>query len=599
MRDFFSNMNIFKSLAAIVILLAAVCDPASAQVNNNFANRTVLGSAGGTVSGSNVGATKETGEPNHAGRIGGKSVWWTWTPAVSGTAVISTEGSSFDTVLAVYTGTSVSALTTEASDDNSGTGPTSLVTFSVTAGTAYQIAVDGSAGSSGNISLTISPPIVATTYTLELSPSPGAGGTVSGAGTYAEGSSRTVRATASSGYTFTNWTENGAVVSSLANYTFSLNANRTLVASFAANPTGATTYEIKNLDVVRGELMFTEISGAQSYRVEWSKTLTPGSWSSTAPGISRIEPMGSGDRTVKIGMIQPPCFYRVVAELAVPVPQGFVLIPEGSFQMGDTFGDGNSDERPVHTVDVSAFFLQARETTKAEWDAVRAWALANGYTFDNTGDGQGANHPVVEISWYDIVKWCNARSEKEGLVPCYYTNAARTEVYKRGQVDVTNDQVLWTANGYRLPTEAEWEKAARGGLSARRFPWGDTITHSLANYYSSSDYAYDISPTRGFHPQHNSGSVPYTSPVGSFAPNGYGLYDMTGNVWERCWDWYDSSHYTSGATTDPQGPSAGSDRVLRGGSWFNFALGGRVALRGWNGPLGRNYDFGFRPALGQ
>jgi formylglycine-generating enzyme required for sulfatase activity len=233
----------------------------------------------------------------------------------------------------------------------------------------------------------------------------------------------------------------------------------------------------------------------------------------------------------------------------------------------------------------------------AEWDAVRTSALANGYSFDNPGQGKGTNHPVGEISWYDIVKWCNARSEKEGLVPCYHTNAARTAVYKTGQVNVTNDQVLWTANGYRLPTEAEWEKAARGGLAGKRFPWGDTITHSLANYDSRSDYAYDTSPTRGYHPLYNSGSQPYTSPVGSFAPNGYGLYDMTGNVWEWCWDRYGA--YSFEAATDPRGPSSGSVRVIRGGSWYGFAILGRMAVRVGIAPSDGNSAFGFRPARAQ
>jgi formylglycine-generating enzyme required for sulfatase activity len=278
----------------------------------------------------------------------------------------------------------------------------------------------------------------------------------------------------------------------------------------------------------------------------------------------------------------------------------FVLIPGGAFQMGDSFREGQSDERPVHPVNVSAFFLQARETTKAEWDAVRTWARANGYTINSLGGGKASNHPVHYTSWYDVVKWCNARSDKEGLVPCYYTNAARTQVYKTGNVNVTNDQVLWTANGYRLPTEAEWEKAARGGLEGKRFPWGDTITHSLANYVSQPR-SYDNSPTRGYHPAYAVGSRPFTSPVGSFAPNGYGLYDMTGNVWEWCWDWYQPGYYSSGAMNDPRGPTSGFGfrRVFRGDSWYSFLLNGRVAMRYHENPGGDFNDVGFRPARGR
>ena len=130
--------------------------------NNNFANRAAIGASGGTVTGSNVSATKESGEPNHAGYTGGKSVWWTWTPSANGTATISTAGSNFDTLLAVYTGGAVSGLTQVANGSNDDyTGTTSQVTISVTAGVAYQIAVDGYGGASGSISLRVTPPVVA------------------------------------------------------------------------------------------------------------------------------------------------------------------------------------------------------------------------------------------------------------------------------------------------------------------------------------------------------------------------------------------------------------------------------------------------------
>jgi formylglycine-generating enzyme required for sulfatase activity len=282
------------------------------------------------------------------------------------------------------------------------------------------------------------------------------------------------------------------------------------------------------------------------------------------------------------------------------VPSGMALVPAGPFTMGDTFGEGYSYELPLHTVQVSVIYMDQFEVTKALWDEVLGWANTHGYDLGGIGMGKAANHPVHTVSWYDVVKWCNARSEREGRVPAYYTSAAVTTVYRSEQVDVQNNWVKWSS-GYRLPTEAEWEKAARGGDSGQRFPWSGTnnITHSQANYNSSSSVAYDTSPTRGFHPSFQAGGYPYTSPVGSFAPNGYGLYDMAGNLWEWTWDWYGS--YTASSATDPRGPTSGSIRVLRGGGWLYGAVVCRAAVRAGNDsgiePTYRNDNYGFRTVL--
>ena len=289
-------------------------------------------------------------------------------------------------------------------------------------------------------------------------------------------------------------------------------------------------------------------------------------------------------------------FYRLKAMPSAP--EGMALIPAGPFQMGDSFDEGEVEERPVHTVYVSAFYMDKFEVSKALWDEVYQWAIAHGYSFDNACSGKAADHPVHYVNWYDCVKWCNARSEREGCVPAYYTSAAQTEVYRTGRVDVENDWVKWDA-GYRLPTEAEWEKAARGGLSGRRFPWGDTISHSQANYLSFTALSYDVSPTLGYHPDYAVGDPPYTSPVGSFAPNGYGLYDMAGNVWEWCWDWYDRSYYSRSPQVDPRGPTDSERwyRVVRGGDWYNGARDCRVASRCFNCPHFSYITYGFRSVL--
>ncbi|MCB1203893.1 MAG: SUMF1/EgtB/PvdO family nonheme iron enzyme, partial [Verrucomicrobiae bacterium] len=132
-------------------------------------------------------------------------------------------------------------------------------------------------------------------------------------------------------------------------------------------------------------------------------------------------------------------------------PGGFSFIPGGSFTMGRKSGDTDADAPPT-TVTLSPFYLQQTETTKAQWDDVRTWAVNNGYTDLATGGGKAADHPVQSVSWWDVVKWCNARSEKEGLTPVYTVSGT---VMRTGTTEPT---VNWSADGYRLPTEAEWEK---------------------------------------------------------------------------------------------------------------------------------------------
>jgi len=294
----------------------------------------------------------------------------------------------------------------------------------------------------------------------------------------------------------------------------------------------------------------------------------------------------------------PQRFYRVVdPNWPTNPPPNLALIPAGTFLMGDTFNEGEYYELPVHPVYVSAFYLEKYEVTLALWDTVVAWSATNGYSYDYPGVGKATNHPVLNLDWFDMVKWCNARSQMEGRVPSYYTDAALTQVYTNGQVA---PYVNWNA-GYRLPTESEWEKAARGGASGHRFPWSeeDTISESQANYYSgdTNDYSYDLGPIPGFNPAFDGGNMPYTSPVGSFAPNGYGLYDMAGNAWEWCWDY--AGTYPANFQTDPRGPATdqGSGRVGRGGNWNYYAVDCRNSYRYGNSPTYSASNIGFRCAL--
>ena len=245
-------------------------------------------------------------------------------------------------------------------------------------------------------------------------------------------------------------------------------------------------------------------------------------------------------------------FYRAVADKVWLVPDGMALIPAGPFQMGDERGFGGA--KPEHTVTVSAFAMDKWEVSIELWESVRAWGNAHGYDLV-AGGSFGAKHPVHSVFWGDVVEWNNARSEKDGKVPAYYVDAAMTQVYRSG--DTAPAGVKWDA-GYRLPTEAEWEKAARGGAAGKLYAWGtDEISADLANYRASDKGK--------------------TMPIGSYGANGYGLYDMAGNVWEWTWDW--RGDYAQTAQTDPRGPSSGSYRVFRGGGWYDLAERCRVAHR--------------------
>ncbi len=258
----------------------------------------------------------------------------------------------------------------------------------------------------------------------------------------------------------------------------------------------------------------------------------------------------------------------------VNIPDNFVFIEGGTFQMGSPETESwRSDDETQHTVTVSDFYMSQYEITQAEYEEIIG---------SNPSNFSGGNLPVENLSWLDAAGYCNARSEKEGLTPVY---------------TIDGQNVSWdrSANGYRLPTEAEWEYACRAGTSTP-FNTQTSISAEEANYYGH--YPYMIEDN--YFSQANLDTQPgeyrqTTVAVDSFSPNTFGLYNMHGNVGEWVWDYYGA--YSLEEETDPSGPSSGTLRVYRGGGWNDFAKNMRSAYRATLAQDKSSFNIGMRLVL--
>ncbi|WP_461255147.1 formylglycine-generating enzyme family protein [Treponema sp. R80B11-R83G3] len=250
-----------------------------------------------------------------------------------------------------------------------------------------------------------------------------------------------------------------------------------------------------------------------------------------------------------------------------------IRIPGGTFQMGEELA-GTEDVTPVHAVTLSAFSMSKYLVTQEQYEAVMG--MNPSYFSSNPASGEAQRkRPVESVTWYDAVEFCNKLSAVEELQTVYtITNRKPSAGYPITDANVTAD---FSKNGYRLPTEAQWEYAAKGG-NPNAAGWKG-YTYSGSNNVGDVAWYYDNSGGR-------------THEVGKKAPNSLGLYDMSGNVYEWCWDWY--GDYSSGAQTDPTGVSSGDSRVIRGGGWGRSAEDVRSSCRTYNSLGGRSYFLGFR-----
>jgi formylglycine-generating enzyme required for sulfatase activity len=314
--------------------------------------------------------------------------------------------------------------------------------------------------------------------------------------------------------------------------------------------------------------------------------------------------LGRGTTMAKLAMISISVLLLFGCSSS-PEKQEMVFVEGGSFRMGNEYEGGDEDERPVHGVELDPYFIGRCEVTVGEF---REFIESTGYmTTAEQGEGasvfignrveknpdaswknpyfdQDDSHPVVCVSWYDAVEYCNWRSRSEGLTPCY-----------RG----SGDSIIcdFTANGYRLPTEAEWEYAARSRGMSVKYAWGDGLPFikGMPAGNTRDEAAHREWNLDNYWEGYDDGFA-YTAPAGFFAPNSLGVHDVSGSVYEWCWDWYGETYYAESPAVNPTGPPTGEMHACRDAGYACSIASECVASRGKGKPTLTFSWGGFRVA---